>query len=123
MSEHTKGPWTQDNGVYLREGEVGISNTRRRICVIGNGDGCANANAAFIVRACNCHEGLVEALDRLLEMAFVVDLRLDVLRNETKPDASGQVVYPCAACHGEFKKAMTDARAALAKAKGETAHG
>ena len=65
MSEtaHTPGPWMRTIEVdtcYIHEdgGDLegyGIART------CGQGLECNEANAAFIVRACNCHEELVEA--------------------------------------------------------------
>lgn len=63
-------------------------------------DGQAEANAAFIVRACNSHAELLEALETLLKQ---YDILLDEL---TEEEFSG---YP----------EVIAARAALAKAKGE----
>lgn len=61
------------------------------------------ANADLIVRAVNAHEALVEALDTLYGCIHV--------------DDHGQP-HRCATA-GRLQKAMLDARAALAKAKGE----
>ena len=69
------------------------------------------ANARFIVRACNCHETLVEALNRLLRWYA------------TDHEAIGKA----RACNGTYLRStdlrilMDSARAILAKAEGRDA--
>lgn len=68
--------------------------------------GCDEANAEFIVRACNAHDDLLEALKALYGTAVVVDCQ-----NKEQYD------HPC----GFAPTLLEQARAAMAKAteKGE----
>lgn len=62
MSEHTKGPW--HIGLRTAHSKRDIYGTRGELIAVA--DACftdlatAQANAAFIVRACNSHEALVK---------------------------------------------------------------
>jgi hypothetical protein len=94
-NKHTPLPWRFGDNVGKRptweyvEGQDG-----QAICLIGQtSDG--EANAAFIVRACNAHEDLVAALSELVE-----------LLEDNQPD-------------WYLKKHFNHARAALAKAEGK----
>jgi hypothetical protein len=59
----------------------------------------AEANAAFIVRACNCHDELVEALEKLLDLDWQILAQCD-RDNSVNPR-------------------LAKARSALAKARGD----
>ena len=75
MSKHTPGPWhvgeveeidpedSQENGINIMSAEgyyiAGV--------IGGFSDGVQEANAAFIVRACNAHDELVAALRAYVE--------------------------------------------------------
>lgn len=63
--KHTPLPWEIDGGAYLAD-SVGISSPLRRVCAVNNGTKQATANAAFIVKACNSHYKLQNALAKLL---------------------------------------------------------
>lgn len=102
MSEpkHTPGPWSIERhpakGLFWIEDEVGES-----ICDLYHREDTAfflrknsEANAKRIVKAVNCHDELLEALEELLR----------VYGGGPRED------YQC----------MKDARAAIAKAKGES---
>ncbi|MFA7308101.1 MAG: hypothetical protein WC026_15675 [Hyphomicrobium sp.] len=63
MVEHTKTPWRVgrnggDDAVFSGNRVVAMCDTDT------NAERVDKANAAFIVRACNCHAELVEALAR-----------------------------------------------------------
>jgi hypothetical protein len=66
MAEHTPTPWYADED--SREGMewnihiVQHDNPNNRVCFMTS-DGPSEANAAFIVKAVNNHDKLVEALD------------------------------------------------------------
>ena len=93
MAEHTQTPWQQgrllsttvtrewdddyrEQKEYEESALVCVNfhasdegRSRRIIAVATHMDGNAGANAAFIVRAVNCHEELVKALKRIDEIA------------------------------------------------------
>jgi len=79
----TKVPWEWGWGTYdmeLKAYPVVVTSEARDICTIESYYGDDEANAAFIVRACNAHEQLVEALRAMLDAGryddagnFVVD--------------------------------------------------
>jgi len=67
--EHTKTPWKTDAHLHIVCGETSPMGYQSG-CYLGKiFDDCigkktqARANAEFIVRACNCHDELAEALD------------------------------------------------------------
>ena len=64
MSKHTPTPWSvDDTRLGIMAGYQSIAQTfRDRSKTIADREAEAQANAAFIVRACNAHEQLVEAL-------------------------------------------------------------
>lgn len=65
MTEHTPTPWIFDgfNALQIFDGDLNL------ICYVVGGQGyrtnedTAKYNAAFIVRACNAHYALVDALE------------------------------------------------------------
>jgi len=65
-TQHTPTPWQHGEGIC--EHKI-YSITRPELDEIARcyGDSAKEAhdNAAFIVRACNAHEGLIEALERI----------------------------------------------------------
>lgn len=67
MTEHTKTPWytmnSEGQGMMASYDESTQSATIAITYDHGNMD--AQANAAFIVQACNAHDALVEALERI----------------------------------------------------------
>ena len=99
-TSHTPGPWKQ----HATPGKIyaSVRGADGR-CVADCGsrsDVIAQANAEFIVRACNAHDDLLEALEaceRALDEAYFAE-----------PDGCG-----CLAC-----ESLRKARAAIAKAKG-----
>jgi hypothetical protein len=105
-AKHTPTPWSlaiRDHHNYTEAGATifGAGNEAAGVPVIADlpprtVDGTHEANAKFIVRACNSHEQLVAALDSLL---FTVDV------------ACGTAIPSTA-----FKAARDVARAALAAA-------
>ena len=82
MKEHTKVPWeswpakipngteqSMDYGILDGDGEL-IAECFEKVGRTSEGrfiERPANANAAFIVRACNAHEQLVAALEKAVE--------------------------------------------------------
>lgn len=118
MSAHTRGPWVVDErGIRAPAAETGTYSGWTALVVkvdygrMGNAP-CADAdkaNAAFIVRACNAHDELLAALREYVR----ADAALRALPNEPGKawrDAEAQ-----------YRAAVTDARAAIAKAEGNTA--
>lgn len=65
MTQATKRPW-QARGNYLQ-----VGNTHEDILICKCFDN-AIANAAFIQKAVNCHDGLVEALESILITPILV---------------------------------------------------
>lgn len=58
---HTPGPWT-----WQHDGEVIDIVSEQQTVAMLDDNGCeTEANAEFIVRACNCHEELLEACKEL----------------------------------------------------------
>lgn len=56
-AQHTPTPWSVDRGLVIRDAEgKWVAN------VDGGNDAVSKTRAAFIVRACNAHDDLVEAL-------------------------------------------------------------
>jgi len=115
MSKHTPVPWhTHDvdcecYGQWIHAQYVGQDGRRHHHAVAdcykikgeyGN-EGTDGENAAIIVRAVNCHDELLEACEGLIEL-------IDAARMETL-------------CQGsEWVAKLAKARAAVAKAKGES---
>ena len=68
MTKNTPTPWYADHD--LRDGMewnihiVEHNNPNNRVCFMTS-DGPSEANAAFIVKAVNAHEGLVRALEEI----------------------------------------------------------
>lgn len=104
MSKHTPGPWKTERGT-VHSGTIAT--------VYGDGEwweiwsksagGLAEANARFIVQACNSHDELLEALAAMLDCY------------EGVYDMAGPTRHQS----DEATRAEGLARAALAKARGE----
>jgi hypothetical protein len=88
MSNHTPTPWfvgAQNDALYIIDRKPRPSTDdiapNQDVCVVaktynqGRATGREDANAAFIVRACNAHNDLVAALKNLVAMAdyFMTD--------------------------------------------------
>jgi hypothetical protein len=107
MADHTPTPWRVANGVDIQGPPdthaldyTSVAGGRGRLL------GIAEANAHFIVRACNAHAGLVAALQALADK---VDATSDCDHKRQRCEDIG--------CIGAEVRA---ARAALAKARGES---
>lgn len=99
MGKHTPGPWTANGDMV---------NTKKDCLYVakcaGDTDEQAEANAEFIVRACNCHDELVEACKEFLKLEkFTSSLRT--------PDPNG--------CWGDLCNAFAIAKSAISKAEGK----
>lgn len=90
MSKHTPGPWSADgaNILYAAPHEDDAfevieinapynSQDRQLIAYIPAGFGQSQTNAAFIVRACNAHEELVNQLRLAQRMLLQTNWRLE----------------------------------------------
>ena len=98
-AKHTPTPWFYSNGeVYdIKDNQI---------CLVSYyQDGRVKANAAFIVRACNSHDALVEALEAL--EARALEMR-KLINPKTWSDLENMATVE-----------IINARAALALAKGE----
>lgn len=104
--KHTPTPWkigqrsTHDNTIAITSTHAISESKQQEICRVSPApfyDDNQETNAAFIVRAANCHDELVKALNALLRCP---DLTLENLERETLD-------------------AINEAKQALAKAKGE----
>lgn len=109
--EHTKTPWkatttrsTESGHLWLYQEAVGGG------CQITVYDGenpgtfpLLEVNRAFIIRACNAHDSLVEACNKVITAAEIIDSS----ESPTNDDID------------HLHSVIQDARAALAKAKGE----
>ena len=64
--EHTRTPWTVGEP-HVDTGRILIASPDDYICEITGfpGEALPDANAAFIVRACNAHDDLVEAAEAI----------------------------------------------------------
>lgn len=76
MRERTKGEWyaqIHEQGASIR---VMIEGERETIANLNNYEDIVNleANAAFICRAVNSHDRLVEALEKLLEIGEQIEV-------------------------------------------------
>jgi hypothetical protein len=109
---HTPGPWKAGEAAWFRgrahddteSGKRPITSTAPGARgVIANVYG--RANAEFIVRACNAHDGLLEALKSLVNEATGFLAMAD-------PNAHGQTNLNC------LDLRIEAARAAIAKAEG-----
>lgn len=99
MSKRTPGPWRVDRNRTIRTVADGSSNLVAEVHNCPYDTPTSDANARFIVRACNSHDELVEALAELVRL---------------KDDDSGW-----GSTLTVREKAWDAARAALAKARGE----
>lgn len=101
--QHTKTPWRLQHepnyfNIQTEEGYA-IADTCEYGSVVAN----RAANAAFIVRACNSHDALVEALEEILE-------------HDTPP---AKLWSGDSSCSTYDNPRLIAAKAALALAKGE----
>jgi len=134
MAEHTPTPWQQgrllsttvtrewdddyrEQKEYEESALVCVNfhasdegRSRRIIAVATHMDGNAGANAAFIVRAVNCHEELVAALEPF-SRAWTAKRHVRVV--VAFYDYDGKVLRVCDIEEADFRRAS----AALAKAK------
>jgi len=82
MSEqkHTPTPWDSghDGEIDFIYTDVGSNKTICEMLYMEEWDevgiGESQANAEFIVQACNAHDQLIEALEKIAEMGYDVDL-------------------------------------------------
>jgi len=112
MAEHTPTPWQQgrllsttvtrewdddyrEQKEYEESALVCVNfhasdegRSRRIIAVATHMDGNAGANAAFIVRAVNCHEELVKALEDAIELINDINGCHGCADNSADPDES-----------------------------------
>lgn len=120
MSKHTPGPWgiiaiapkaaTAGHTAYIigrRESNIeksmtGLANALsddNAVCIVAEvGNGIGDANAALIIKAVNCHDDLVGALQAVVDA--------------DNCKAGMGTVY-------EMSRAISEVNAALAKAKGD----
>lgn len=102
--QHTPTPWTVDRNGTIRASSTGpLSNPVHAATIANNNDELMEADAQFIVRACNAHDELITQLRDSQER---IEATLPILKGD----------YPvlCAALLAQFK----DNRAILAKAEG-----
>ena len=98
MSEHTPGPWKRDSSSLVPNLYPFIAGPNGEAIADVWGDvDVANANAEFIVRACNAHDDLLVACEEALE---------DLAFFNAEWDCYDEVEGKC--------------RTAIAKAKGES---
>ena len=119
VAQHTPGPWhyQQNTDAYTH---IVRDSEERYVCGCSqDSKGNAKANAAFIVRACNCHEELLQALQELLnrnEIMLGYNLRGET---ETRWTDKQSISRPGEiATWDALTKTMQQARSALAKAQG-----
>lgn len=116
MSEtkHTPGPWvTDERHNYPCDIYANSENGEELIaiaCDLDDGGAMTDeANARFIVRACNSHEELLAALKRLTaEIAGMIDIEEPELRR-----LLGNTNFAC------IQQRFLEAREAIAKAEGQ----
>ena len=77
---HTKGPWEvahYEDGILEGVNFIRSTVNNYSVCILINGGTSpeeTEANAAFIVRACNSHDELIEVLkDAILEIEYLHD--------------------------------------------------
>ena len=109
MAEHTPGPWIRCG--YLIDSDCGRvgKHVVERICTVDTGPTHeeSEANAEFIVRACNAHHDLLEACEDMMLFWNDLDERYPDLDTDGISGFNGNSDY------------VGRARAAIAKAKGE----
>jgi hypothetical protein len=110
MSQHTPTPWTATFPITAagkRDAWV-ISGGRRSIALMPDTADMQNdeANAAFIVRACNSHDALVKALEKLSDA-------LDELQSCTNPKPGYRDDWECALNQAENARAYYKAALSL----------
>jgi len=69
---HTPGPWKVAEEGHMGRGRgVGIidTDTGALVAEVGTGDDASAVTAAFIVKACNSHDALLDALRKLVKEA------------------------------------------------------
>lgn len=125
MSEHTPGPWWVEswadagNGVAIRGADGGpicrVDGVAYWFGATGVGVRTAkvrDANAAFIVQACNSHDELVGALAELVTLKNAKDIGFAYAPGDGLDIDEAEY-------HRRKGPAWAAARAALAKARGE----
>lgn len=114
QSTHTPGPWfvrnMSDTFAEKFTIEKVTDGLRSVICQLNDTWVCpehggtgSDANAAFIVRACNSHAALVEALKATLTPLVRLG---DFIGNEDKGGASGLGAFDRCAIIGKVKEAL-----------------
>ena len=102
MPSYTPGPWRLGkNPQWIIVGRDSILQTHSMVC----GEDIAEANAAFIVRACNSFADLLAALESL---------------KHNNEDCWCDCAIDNPMMHGKHSAACIQARAAIAKARGES---
>ena len=104
MSRHTPGPWEHTR--IMRAGSSWIVRPRGKaaeLAYVPHHGAFSEANAAFIVRAANCHYDLLAALERM-DRAYTSDA-------EQAPDVSMRASYET------NSDVHAQARASIAKAR------
>ena len=108
--EHTKTPW-HDTGLPDSCGYKAINGDTHNVCVIHHDPNTIKeqkANAEFIVKACNSHDALVEALQGLKDAFIHTDGNTRGNKAKTNMISHNQHDVPAA---------LTAARYALEQAK------
>ena len=101
ITGHTPVPWSIGKRRWITSGDVDIARIHS-VSKIGENE--AVANAEFIVRACNSHDALLEALELYDSFSKANDDWRQMVRNLLNSDDTPEVVIK--------------AREAIAKAKG-----
>lgn len=78
MTKHTPTPWVYESqgtstGIYAKNAGYGMDNNIVRV-FDNPSKQIGEANAAFIVKAVNCHAELVKALKELMDACYKADL-------------------------------------------------
>ena len=109
-TQHTPVPWSIGKRRWITSGDLDIARIHS-VSKIGEGE--AVANAEFMIRACNSHDALLEALERLVEWESVIggDIIQLWYGNGDEDDTEGL------AGTEETDQAWQQARNAIAKAK------
>ncbi len=83
MTNHSELPWDVDaTGYYIGKVYIGgVIEVAQILDMPYPSAGSRESNAAFIVRACNNHEKLVEALKKIIQLSKGCD-RDSFIRNE-----------------------------------------
>jgi len=103
---HTATPWVYEENCVYRLNDKGVNHFWANVCTAGKLEEIASkeeceANAAYIVKACNSHHDLLEALEEARKIIADID----------------DACLDCN-CHWRFDEEAIDA--AISKAKGES---